>query len=231
MKKIGILGGISSASTIDYYSEILNLYYNIKQDYYYPEITIESLDFQYFTDLEDQNQMEEYVGYIINGIKNLEKTGCDIIIMAANSPHSVLSSVRKEISTPIVSIVESVRDFALRKHMKKLLLTGIKYTMEHSFYQTEFQKYGIELIVPNKIEREKINAIIFDELSRGIITTISQNEFQRIIKKYLEGSKIDGVILGCTELPALVGNLIQPVPFINSLELHCEDTLRLSMDG
>ena len=72
MKKIGILGGISSASTIDYYRKLMDLHYAKHHDYYYPEITIESLNFQYFTDLENTNAMEEYRAYILQGIRNLE---------------------------------------------------------------------------------------------------------------------------------------------------------------
>ena len=89
-------GGISAASTVQYYNKILDLYYEIKKDYYYPEICIESLNFQYFTDFENRNDMDGYKEYIMKGIRNLESAGSDIIIMSANSPHSVFHAIEKK---------------------------------------------------------------------------------------------------------------------------------------
>lgn len=108
MKKIGILGGISLASTIQYYKTITDLYFQQAGDYYYPEIFIHSLDFQYFTDLEDQNRMEEYRHYILSSLHALKNAGADFGIMAANSPHSVLDDIRDQANLPILSIVDAV---------------------------------------------------------------------------------------------------------------------------
>ena len=119
MKKIGILGGISSASTIDYYRKLMDLHYAKHHDYYYPEITIESLNFQYFTDLENTNAMEEYRAYILQGIRNLEAAGADLIIMAANSPHSVFSDIKPLAKVPMISIVEAVAREAQARGMKR----------------------------------------------------------------------------------------------------------------
>lgn len=226
MKKIGILGGISAASTVEYYTKILQLYYDMKHDYYYPEINIESLNFQYFTDLENQNNMNEYKKYILAGIANLERADCDVVIMSANSPHSVFPSIKENVKVPMISIVESVKKFALENGMKKLLLTGIKYTMKSTFYQEELSKSGIEVIVPSDEEKDVINNIIFGELAINIISPESQTKYLDILEKYAEHFDIDGVILGCTELPALADGLKCSVPYINSLELHCSDVLK-----
>ncbi|WP_312048175.1 aspartate/glutamate racemase family protein [Anaerotignum sp.] len=108
MKKFGIIGGINSASTLHYYKTLHDLFYNQYHHYYYPEIVIDSLNFQYFTDLENENRMDEYKQYIINSFHNLERAGADFAIMAANSPHSVLEDIRKDISIPVISIVDAV---------------------------------------------------------------------------------------------------------------------------
>ncbi len=225
MKKIGILGGISAISTIAYYNKILSLYYDRYKNYYYPEISIESLDFQRFTDLEDCHDMENYKKYILSGIKNLEMAGSDIIIMAANSPHSVFTSIQEKSSVPMISIVECVKNFALNNGMKKLLLTGIKYTMQNTFYQDELSKYGIEVIAPSAEEMDTINDIIFSELALNVISPASQIKFMNIVEKYSHQFCIDGVILGCTELPEFVEGLKSSVPLINSVELHCKEVL------
>lgn len=225
MKKIGILGGISAASTIDYYRKILSLYFDRYKNYYYPEIVIESLNFQYFTDLEDCHDMENYKKYILKGIQNLESAGSDIIIMAANSPHSVFNSIQEKAGVPMISIVECVRNYALSCQMKKLLLTGITYTMKSTFYQEELSKYGIEVLVPSDDEMNTINHIIFKELAVNIISPASQLRFLEIVEKYSCYFDIDGVILGCTELPMFMDGLESPVPLINSSEVHCKSVL------
>ncbi|MEW8972831.1 MAG: amino acid racemase [Tissierellaceae bacterium] len=226
MKKIGILGGISLASTIHYYKTITDLYYEKYHDYYYPEILINSLNFQYFTDLENQHRMEEYQSYILEGLENLKKAGADFVIMAANSPHSVLESIIDKIPLPIISIVESVAKEAKQKGLKRVLLTGILYTMQSDFYQKGFSKYGIEVVVPNDYEKQIIENIIFKELVINKVSNESKQQFLDIINHY----DVDGVILGCTELPQLIGSEDTNKLLLNSLEIHCQSTLNYALD-
>lgn len=225
MKRIGILGGISLASTLAYYKTITDFYYDRFQDYYYPEILINSLNFQYFTDLEDQNRMEEYKAYILEGISRLEKAGADFVLMAANSPHSVLEEIRPQIALPVVSIVDAVAEKAQEMGLKTVLLTGIRYTMQRTFYQEGFRKYGIHVLVPNAQEQETINQIIFGELVIHKKTKAAQDAFKEILSRY----KKDGVILGCTELPLLLEQGDVDFPLLNSLELHCRAALEAAL--
>lgn len=225
MKRIGILGGISLASTLAYYKTITDFYYDRFHDYYYPEILINSLNFQYFTDLEDQNRMEEYKAYILEGISRLEKAGADFVLMAANSPHSVLEEIRPQIALPVVSIVDAVAEKAQEMGLKTVLLTGIRYTMQRTFYQEGFRKYGIHVLVPNAQEQETINQIIFGELVIHKKTKAAQDAFKEILSRY----KKDGVILGCTELPLLLEQGDVDFPLLNSLELHCRAALEAAL--
>lgn len=118
-KKIGILGGISLSSTIEYYRSITDFYYERFADYYYPEIVINSLNFQYFTDLENEGRIKKYKTYILNGLLNLKNAGADFAIMAANSPHSILSQISDKSPLPILSIMESVAKRALELKIKR----------------------------------------------------------------------------------------------------------------
>lgn len=221
-KKIGILGGISLASTIEYYRTITDLYYAEYGDYYYPEILIDSLDFQYFTDLENTNNMPEYRAYILKSLACLKAGGAELAIMAANSPHSVLPDIVGQSPLPILSIVDCVGEEARARGMKKLLLTGIRYTMKSSFYPQGLAKYGIEVIVPNDEEKDIIDDIIFSELVIHRRTEASRQKFLNIIHGY----DVDGVILGCTELPQLIDRQDTETPLLNSLLLHCRAVLR-----
>lgn len=201
-KKIGIIGGISAASTIHYYKRLTDLYYEKYQDYYYPEILIHSLDFQYFTDLENEHRKEEYIDYIFRKINGLERAGAEVVIMAANSPHSVFKEIEQLVNVPMISIVESIALKAMEKKYAKLLLTGIKYTMQSTFYQDIFKQYGPEVITPNEQHQNEINSFIFDELVIQHFSNQTKSRFIEIINNY----DVDAVILGCTELPLLLSS-------------------------
>lgn len=222
MKKIGMIGGISSASTLHYYQMLHDLFYEQYHHYYYPEMVIESLNFQYFTDLENENKLDEYKQYILKSFHNLERASADFAIMAANSPHSVLEEIRNDIPIPVLSIVDAVGQKARDLGLKKSLLTGIAYTMRSNFYQTGLSKYGIEVITPIVEEQEIINKIIFSELVINLATEASKQTFLKIISSY----SVDSVILGCTELPQLLSQNDADHCLLNSLQIHCEETLK-----
>lgn len=227
MKKIGILGGISLSSTIEYYRSITSLYYERFADYYYPEIVVNSLNFQYFTDLENSGKMDEYKAYILKGLLDLKNAGADFAIMAANSPHSVLNQILDKSPLPILSIMESVAKRALELGIRRILLTGILYTMNSDFYPKELERYGIETILPNNEEKSVINNIIFQELVLGRISSQSKERFLSIINAYY----IDAVLLGCTELPQLISQQDTKKILLNSLEIHSKDALKYALTG
>ena len=224
-KKIGILGGFSLVSTIKYYKTITDLYFEKFKDYYYPEIIINSLDFQYFTDLENEKRTEEYIHYIASSNNALEKAGANFIIMAANSPHSVFEEVEKLSKLPIISIVDTAAKYASENRLKKTLLTGIKYTMQSDFYQKGFKKSGLEVITPNEEHQNKINDIIFNELVLDKFLDKTRKQFIEIINSY----DVDGVILACTELPLLLDQNDTQVKLLNPSLLHCEAALQFSL--
>jgi aspartate racemase len=226
-KRIGILGGISYESTIKYYELILRKYYEQKRDYYYPEIVIFSLDFQKFTDFENENNKRYYIKYILEGINSLEKAGVEFVLMAANSPHAVFEELEILSPLPLLSIVKVTAEKAQQEGMKKLLLLGIKFTMQSSFYQNTCKKLGIEVIVPTEDEQDDINRIIFDELVIGVFKEESKNKLLEIIGNY----EVDGVILGCTELPLTLKQEDTDIKLLDTLEIHADAALNFSLSS
>jgi aspartate racemase len=220
-KRIGILGGISHESTIKYYEYILTKYYAKMRNYHYPEVVIFSLDLARLTEFEDKGDIDGYVQYITSGVKSLANAGAEFIVMAANSPHSVFDIIQKEINIPMISIVEVTAERAKKLGMRKLLLTGIKYTMQSPFYKDVFMKHGMDVITPSEEEQEEINRIIFEELVIGIFKDVSRTRLLEIIKNYDE----DGVILGCTELPLILSQEDTDVRLLNTLEIHAQAAL------
>ena len=220
-KIIGILGGISAESTVEYYARIIRGYYRRRHDYHYPEIVIYSLDFQRFTDFEDTGDRPGYIDEIMKGIHALERAGVDFVMMAANSPHAVFDEVEARAQIPMLSIVRVTADEARTRGLRKLLLLGIKFTMQSSFYQEPCRKMGIEVITPSDPEQDVINRIIFDELTRGIFKDTSRARLLEIIERH----PVDGVILGCTELPLILKQEHASVTLLDTVELHTRAAL------
>ena len=226
MKKIGILGGMSHESTIKYYDLILQKYYDRYQDYYYPEILIYSLNFKKVIDYELGDDKGIYVDYLMTGINSLQNGGVDFIIMSANSPHAVYDKLVQRSKVPILSIVEATAKKAQQEKLRKLLLLGIKFTMQSSFYPEYFAKSGMEVITPSDSEQDVINEIIFDELVIGKLTKESKNMLLKIVNAY----EVDAVILGCTELPLILQQNDTDVILLDTVELHVEVALQYCLN-
>jgi aspartate racemase len=216
MKRIGILGGISHESTAVYYQRLHAEYFARRQDYYYPEVIVYSLNFQRFTDYEDRGEMGPYVEYILQGLDALQRAGADFALMAANSPHAVFPQVAAQTTLPLLSIVEVTAKAAQARGLRRLLLLGIRFTMQATFYADVCARYGIDVITPDTDEQNIINRIIFEELVVGNFRAESRQLLLRIIEQYA----VDGVILGCTELPLLLRASDTTTPLLDTLTLH-----------
>jgi len=225
MKKIGILGGMSHESTIKYYDLILQKYHDRYQDYYYPEILIYSLNFQKVINYELGDDEGIYVDYLMTGINSLQNGEVDFIIMAANSPHAVYDKLVQRSKVPILSIVEATAEKAKKMRLNKLLLIGIKFTMQSSFYQRIFENSNMQVITPVDIEQDLIDKIIFDELVIGKYKDESKQKLLNIIHNY----KVDGVILGCTELPLILHKNDTSIKLLDTIKIHVEAALKFAM--
>jgi aspartate racemase len=220
-KRIGILGGISAESTAEYYLRIIRGASSQQEEGPYPEVVIYSLDFQRFTAVEDSDDRAAYIAEIMTGIRALERAGAEFILMAANSPHVVFDDIQALASVPLLSIVEVTASEAQARGLSRLLLLGIRFTMQASFYQDACRRVGVEVITPDEPEQDEINHIIFDELTRAIFQDASRARLLDIISRYA----VDGVILGCTELPLILKPGDAPVVLLDTLGLHVRAAL------
>jgi aspartate racemase len=219
--RVGLLGGMSYESTLKYYQLFLEKYYEKEHNYSYPEIIIFSLNFQKVIDYELGNEKEKYIEYLMKGISSLENAGADFIFMAANSPHAVYEDLKSQAKVPLLSIVKATAEKAKKENMRKLLLLGIKFTMQSTFYQEEFKALGMEVITPLDKEQDEIDKTIFDELVIGILNSESKKRLLEIISNY----KVDGVILGCTELPLIIKQEDIKLKLLDTIEIHIDSAL------
>jgi len=225
-KRIGILGGISHESTARYYQLIHEKYYARRGDYHYPEVVVYSLDFQRFTDLENGDR-EAYIDYIMQGVHGLEAAGAELVVMAANSPHAVYSDVADAASVPVLSIAEATMERAERMGLRRLLLLGIKFTMQGTFYREAGARHGVQVVTPSEPEQDEVDRVVFRELVVGVHREESRRRLLDIVDAY----PVDGVILGCTELPLILRQGDAELPLLDTMDIHVEAALDYALAG
>jgi aspartate racemase len=223
-KRIGIVGGVSPQSSALFYKTIIEKHYQKNKDYYYPEIIMFSVDFGKIKVLQKENDPTNYIREFVKAIDSLEKAGADFAVIASNTPHRVFSQIEKQVTIPMLSIIDITADYASNKGFKKLLLLGTNYTMREDFYKQGLKKKGLETIVPTSEEQEIVNNIIFNELVIGEIREESRQNLVKIVNHYTA----DAVILGCTELPLIIRKEDISIALIDTTDVFAEQTLNFA---
>lgn len=226
MKTLGLIGGLGPASTVNYYEKIVYTFKNTREDEYYPHILISSLNMEKFIrqlDFEDYNQVENI---LLEEIESLEKAGADIIAIASNTAHVVIDNLKKDSNIPIISIIDCVIDEIIKNDYKKVLLTGTSFTMTHDFYIKKLEERGLECIVPNSEDIQKIHEIIYPNLENGIVLPYKREDYIKIINKIVENNDIDCLLLACCELNLLIDEDDIKIPIMDSEDIHIKRILK-----
>lgn len=228
MKKIGIIGGLSAESTIEYYKILIKEYNKRKGGKSSPLLIIDSLDLEEAVNLMTNNDWDGVFNIIFQSAKNLERAGAEVIIIATNTIHKVFERLQKKIKTPMISILDVTAEAAKSKNLKKIGLLGTIFTMQSAFFQKAFQRYDLEIIVPNQEDQKLVNEVIFKELTFHIIKPESKREYLEVIER-LQQEGAEGVILGCTEIPLLIKQEDSPIPVFDTTTLHAMAALEYAM--
>ncbi|MFA4639382.1 aspartate/glutamate racemase family protein [Pyrococcus kukulkanii] len=224
MKKIGIIGGTTPESTCYYYRKYIEISREKFEKYVYPELIIYSINFKEF--FQNPEGWEGRKKILINAAKALERAGAELIAFSANTPHIVFDDVQKEVNVPMVSIIDAVAEEVKRRGVKKVLLLGTKTTMTADFYINALREKGLEVVVPNDGEKDELNRIIFEELAFENLK--SKEWIVNLIEKYAMEEGIEGVILGCTELPLAIKQGDVSVEVFDSAEIHMRKLIELA---
>ena len=221
MATLGIVGGLGPESTIDYYRRILEQW---KRDdpSSSPSIIIDSLDVDRGLRLV-QHDRPALIEYLAGSLKRLAAAGADFAAMAANTPHVVFDELVALSPIPVVSIVEACAEEAQRRDLRRLGLLGTRFTMEGSFYPTVFNRRGIAVVSPNKEERTWIHDCYVGQLLKGDFRNETRDGVTSVIKRLREEEKIDGVVLGGTELTLLLSApVVEGIPALDTTALHVD---------
>ena len=221
MKTVGLIGGTSWLSTVDYY-RIINQTVNEKLgELNSAKLYLYSLNFDEIKKLTDAGKWSE-ISKIICGIsKKLEIAGADCIILCANTLHKFSDDVKKGVNIPLIHIAEATAKEIKNRKLKKVALLGTKYTMEEDFFKNKLTGAELETLIPNDEERKFINYTIFEELGKDIFKEETKLKYIEIINN-LTNRGAEGIILGCTEIPLLIKQSDCTVPVFDTIEIHAK---------
>lgn len=223
MPKFGMVGGTGPESTVEYYQAIIKRYQDkTGNPEELPEFLIHSINMYKIFELLEGGEEGKLVEYLAAAVRDLQKAGADFAVLAANTPHVVFEEVQQEAALPMISIVEETYREADRLNLGNVGLIGTKFTMENDFFKEPFLANGKKLMVPNGDEQDYIHEKIVDELEKGIVKPETKDEFLNIISRMVEEDGIDGIILGCTELPMLIKPEDTEIGQLDTLEIHVE---------
>lgn len=228
MKKIGLVGGTGPESTIMYYKELNSKIDAATDSKTMPEISIESVNFRKAWELVTTGQYKKLADYLSEKVNKLAGSGAEIIALTAVTMHIVFEEIENNTNISLISIPKSVCNEVIKKGYKKVGLLGTIFTMEQDYMKKDLLQAGIDVIVPDKADREHVAKRIYEELELGIVKESTLQEFNEIIKKMQKTHEIEAIVLGCTELPLLLNNDNCVLPCLDSAAIHIEELIELA---
>jgi aspartate racemase len=220
MKTIGMIGGMSWESSLEYY-RIANEYVKEKLGgFHSASCILYSVDFAEVEALQHRGDWDELTGAMAEAARRLESAGADFVIICTNTMHLMADDVQKAISIPLLHIVDVTADAIKSIGQTRVGLLGTKFTMEQDFYKGRLkEQHGLEVLIPGAEERQQVHDILYSELCMGEIKERSKEKFRDVIHNLVDlGAQ--GVILGCTEIPLIVSQDDYAIPLFDTTMLH-----------
>lgn len=220
MKNIGMIGGMSWESSLEYYRIINEEVHTRLGGVHSAKCLMLSVDFAEIEELQRQARWEEAARSMIDAALSLESGGADFIVICTNTMHKMADEVERAVNIPLLHIADAAATEIQRLGLKKIGLLGTRFTMEEPFYKDRLaQKFGLEVVIPDAADREIVHRVIYDELVVGKIEPASKAQYQRIIAG-LQTQGCEGIILGCTEIGLLVKQTDCTIPLFDTTLLH-----------
>jgi len=224
MKTIGILGGMSAASTQIYYRELCELTRERLGGLHSPELLIRSLDFARIEELQMRGEWDAAGAILNNEAKALERGGADFIILATNTMHKLADRMMSGVGIPMVHIADATAKAINAKGLKSPGLMATAFTMEQSFYTDRLIAAGLLPVIPDDADRAETHRIIYEELCRDVTTEESAATYVAIAGRLVDAGA-DCLILGCTEVGMLLNQGNVEVPVFDTTLIHCSTAL------
>lgn len=229
MKTIGLIGGMSWESSLEYYRIINQEVKRRLGGLHSAQSLMYSFDFEEIEQLQHRGDWDEATRRMVAAAQSLEKGGADFVLICTNTMHKMADDVQSGVSIPLLHIADATGEQIKAKGITKIGLLGTKYTMEQDFYKGRLiKKFGLDVTTPDEAGRQVVHDIIYNELCLGQVKEESKQQYLDIIRQ-LEANGAQGVILGCTEIGLLVSQADTPLPVFDTTRIHAEAAVTLAL--
>ena len=229
MKTIGLLGGMSWESTVTYYEKINESIKARLGGLHSAKIWLYSVDFDEIEKLQHAGDWAGTATILCEAAKRIEASGADMLLICTNTMHKVAPEIEAGITIPLIHIADAIAEQIKARDLHTVGLLGTRFTMEQDFYRARLKdRYSIDVLIPESSYRDFIHKVIYQELCCGTINPESRDKFVHIIEQ-LGKQGVQGVILGCTEIPLLVQQEHTTVPLFDATEIHAMKAVELAL--
>lgn len=218
-RTLGIIGGMSWESTQTYY-RLLNEGVKARLGgLHSADVLLHSVDFAPIADLQAKEAWDKLGEMLAESALNLKRAGATGILIATNTMHKVADAVTQASELPLIHIADATANDICAQNITKVALLGTNFTMTEDFYRERLVARGLEVLIPDTVEREDVHRIIYQELCQGDIRETSRQRYLDIIDS-LAGQGAQGVILGCTEIGLLIQQTDSKLPVFDTTAIH-----------
>lgn len=230
MKTIGLIGGMSWESTLEYY-RIINQEVKARLGGFHSgEIVLYSVDFAEVEECQHQGRWADALEILAGAGRSLAGAGADFALLCTNTMHKLFDKLQIMVPLPLLHIADATGEAIQAQGAKKVGLLGTKFTMEEDFLKSRLRgQYGLDILIPGQNEREIIHRILYHELCLGELKDASREEFRKIIDR-LAGQGAQGIILGCTEIPLIVKQEDYDIPLFDTTALHARAAVEFALE-
>jgi aspartate racemase len=229
MRRIGLLGGMSWESSAVYYRLINQMVAERLGGLHSADCVMRSVDFAAIEELQRGGRWDEAGAVLAADAAAVEAAGAELLVLCTNTMHKVAAEIEAAVAIPLVHIADATAEAVQAAGLEKVGLLATAYTMEQDFYVGRLRdKHGLDVIVPNDVDRATVHRVIYEELCLGVVEDGSREEYRRIIRG-LVNAGAEAVLLGCTEIDLLIGQEDSDVPVFDTTELHCRRAVDLAL--
>ena len=231
MRRIGLLGGMSWESSVEYYRLLNEEICERLGGLHSADCILRSVDFAEIEPLQRDDRWEEAGERLAGEARGLVAAGAEILVLCTNTMHRVADEITAAVEIPLIHIADATAE-AVRDHgLATVGLLATAYTMEQDFYVGRLrEKHDLEVLVPDDQDRRLVHDVIYDELCVGVMKDSSRDQYRRIMAE-LSQRGAQGILLGCTEIDLLVGQADARVPLFDTTRLHVQKALDVALDS
>lgn len=220
MKTIGMIGGMSWESSIEYYRIVNEAVKERLGDLHSAKSVMVSVDFAEIEKLQREGRWEQATRAMVAAARSVEAGGADFLIICTNTMHKMAEEVQQGIGIPLLHIADATAEVINARGLHQVGLLGTRFTMEEDFYRGRLvEKFHLGVLIPEAADREIVHRVIYDELVLGKIQPASKAEYLRIIAGLAEAGA-EGIILGCTEIGLLISQADSRLPLFDTTRIH-----------